>query len=313
MTRYVRCVLADLGERLLLTDGGMETWLIFSAGFELPQFAAFPLLDDPHGVAVLREYYDSYVELARRTGAGLVLDAPTWRASARWGELLGYGPAELDDVNRRAVALVEEIRAGAGDDVRIVIGGCVGPHADAYTADERLDAEEALAYHRPQIETLAQTAADFVNALTLTHAEEAIGIARAARAAEMPVAISFTVETDGRFPSGQSLGDAVEEVDAATDGAVEFFMVNCAHPTHFEHVLTGDGRWLERIRGVRANASAKSHAELDESTELDAGDPAELASHYPRLRERLPNFCIAGGCCGTDDSHIAAIFEALAV
>jgi S-methylmethionine-dependent homocysteine/selenocysteine methylase len=305
-------VLADAGERLLLTDGGMETWLIFSAGFELPEFASFPLLDDPRGLAALQEYYTPYVEVARRAGAGLVLDAPTWRASARWGELLGYGPDELHDVNRRAVALLEEVRAQAGGDVRIVIGGCVGPHADAYSADERLGAEEASAYHLPQIETLAETAADFINALTLTYADEATGIARAARAADMPVAISFTVETDGRLPSGQSLRDAVEQVDAATDGAVEFFMVNCAHPTHFEHVLSGGGRWLERIRGVRANASAKSHAELDESDELDAGDPEELASHYPRLRELLPNFCIAGGCCGTDDRHIAAISKALA-
>jgi homocysteine S-methyltransferase len=304
-------VLPDLGERLLLTDGGMETWLIFSAGFDLPQFASFPLLDDPRGLAALKAYYSSYVDVARRAGTGLVLDAPTWRASSHWGELLGYAPAALEDVNRRAVALVEEVRREAGD-VPVVIGGSVGPRADAYSADERLSADETFAYHLPQIQTLAQTAADFINALTLTYAEEAIGIARAARSAGAPVALSFTVETDGRLPSGQELGDAIEHVDAATDGAVEFFMVNCAHPTHFEHVLSGDGDWLQRIRGVRANASAKSHAELDESDELDPGDPDELAGHYPRLRELLPNLCIAGGCCGTDERHIAAISAALA-
>jgi S-methylmethionine-dependent homocysteine/selenocysteine methylase len=303
-------MLAELDGRLLLTDGGMETWLIFSAGFELPQFAAFPLLDDPRGVAALREYYAGYVDVARRAGAGLLLDAPTWRASSGWGELLGYGAAELEDVNGRAVALLEQVRADAGD-VRIVIGGCVGPQADAYRADDRLNADEAFAYHLPQIRTLSGTAADFINALTLTYMEEAIGIARAARAVGMPVAISFTVETDGRLPSGQSLRDAIDAVDDATGGDVEFFMVNCAHPTHFEEVLSGGGDWLRRIRGVRANASAKSHAELDESDELDAGDPEELAGHYPRLRQVLPNFCIAGGCCGTDERHIAAISEAL--
>jgi S-methylmethionine-dependent homocysteine/selenocysteine methylase len=303
-------MLAGLDGRLLLTDGGMETWLIFSAGCELPQFASFPLLDNPRGVAALKEYYAPYVELARRTGTGLVLDAPTWRASDRWGALLGYGPAELDDVNRRAVALLEEIRDEAGD-VHVVIGGCIGPCDDAYNPEHPRTEEEELAYHRPQIETLAQTGADFINALTLPYAEEAIGIARAALASGMPVALSFTVETDGRLPSGQPLGEAIEQVDAATDGAVDFFMVNCAHPTHFEQELAGGGPWLERIRGVRANASAKSHAELDESDELDAGDPEELAGHYPRLRELLPNFCIAGGCCGTDDRHIAAIHAAL--
>jgi homocysteine S-methyltransferase len=309
-------VLPELDERILLTDGGMETWLIFSAGLELPQFASFPLVDDPRGVAVLRTYYSPYVEVARRAGRGLVLDAPTWRASSHWGELLGYGPAELDDVNRRAVGLVEDIRRESAD-VPIVIGGCVGPCADAYTADERLSADETFAYHLPQIQTLAQTAADFVNALTLAYAEEAIGIARAARTVEMPVAISFTVETDGRLPSGQGLRDAIEEVDAATDGAVEFFMVNCAHPTHFVHVLSGDGPWLEphqrrtRERIGEEPCRARRVRPARRRGSRGAREPLPAPSHYPRLCELLPKFAIAGGCCGTEDRHIAAISAAL--
>jgi S-methylmethionine-dependent homocysteine/selenocysteine methylase len=303
-------VLPQLGDEIFLTDGGMETWLTFDAGFELPQFASFPLLDDPPGVTALRAYFAPYVDLARKRGVGLVLDAPTWRASAHWGELLGYGAAELDSFNRRAVAFVEDVRAEA-EDVPIVIGGCVGPCGDAYRPAEQLNADETFAYHRPQIATFSQTAADFVNALTLTYAAEAIGIVWAAQAAEMPVAISFTVETDGRLPSGQPLSEAIEEVDGATGGAVAYFMVNCAHPSHFEHVLAGDGAWRNRVMGVRANASTKSHAELDESGELDAGDPQELASHYPLLQERLPNLRVAGGCCGTDDRHIAAICDVL--
>jgi S-methylmethionine-dependent homocysteine/selenocysteine methylase len=302
--------LPQLDGELFLTDGGMETWLIYSAGFDLPQFAAFPLLDDPRGVIALRAYFAPYVGLARANDVGLVLDAPTWRASSHWGGLLGYGAEELADFNRRAVGLLEGIRADAGD-VRIVIGGCVGPCDDAYAPSEQVSADEAESYHRPQIETFAQTAADFVNALTLTYANEAIGIARAAQAAQLPVAISFTVETDGRLPSGQPLGQAIEDVDAATDGSVAYFMVNCAHPTHFADVLRDEGAWRERVVGVRANASTKSHAELDASDELDAGDPDELARHYPRLRERLPNLRVAGGCCGTDDGHIAAIYAAL--
>jgi len=300
--------LPHTGDDLFVTDGGMETWLIYSAGFELPQFAAFPLLDDPRGVIALRAYFAPYVEIARKNRVGLVLDAPTWRASSHWGDLLGYSADELAGFNRRAVAMLEQLRRDA-EDVRVVIGGCVGPSDDAYRPGEQISADDAYAYHRAQIETLAGTAADFVNALTLTYSAEAIGIARAANDVDLPAAISFTVETDGRLPGGESLAEAIERVDAEAD--VAYFMVNCAHPTHFADVLAGEGAWRERVAGVRANASRKSHAELDAADEIDAGDPQELASHYPRLRERLPNLRVAGGCCGTDDRHIAAICAAL--
>jgi homocysteine S-methyltransferase len=255
----------------------------------------------------LRAYFAPYLELARANGVGLVLDAPTWRASSNWGELLGYDADRLADANRRAVALVDDIRKESPD-VPIVVGGCVGPSDDAYAPSAQISAEEAYAYHRPQIETFAATPADFVNALTLTYSAEAIGIALAANAVGLPVALSFTVETDGRLPGGEALGDAIEAVDARAK--VDYFMVNCAHPTHFADALA-DGDWRDRVWGVRANASSKSHAELDESDELDSGDPQELASHYPGLRDRLPNLRVAGGCCGTDDRHIAAIHAAL--
>jgi len=300
-------MLPQLGDDLFLTDGGMETWLVHERGFELPQFAAFTLLDDPEGVDALHAYFAPYVDLARANDVGLVIDAPTWRASSHWGDLLGYDAARLDEVNRRAVALVDEVRKDAPD-VRIVVGGCVGPCDDAYAPGEQIGAEEAEAYHRPQIETFASTPADFVNALTLTYSAEAVGIARAANAVGLPVAISFTVETDGRLPGGETLGDAIAAVDGSA--RVDYFMVNCAHPTHFAGALA-DGGWQDRVWGIRANASARSHAELDEAEELDSGDPDELASHYPALRERLPNLRVAGGCCGTDDRHIAAICAVL--
>lgn len=300
-------MLPQLGDDLFLTDGGMETWLVHERGIELPQFASFPLLDDPQGVEALRAYFAPYVELARANGVGLVLDAPTWRASSHWGELLGYDAQQLAALNRRAVALVDDVREDASG-VRIVVGGCVGPSDDAYAPSEQVSAEAAYAYHRPQIETFAHTPVDFVNALTLTYSGEAIGIARAANDVGLPVAISFTVETDGRLPGGETLEDAIAAVDGAA--RVDYFMVNCAHPTHFTDAIA-DGEWRDRVWGVRANASAKSHAELDEAEELDSGDPQELASHYPELRERLPNLRVAGGCCGTDERHIAAICAAL--
>jgi S-methylmethionine-dependent homocysteine/selenocysteine methylase len=174
-----------------------------------------------------------------------------------------------------------------------------------------MTAEEAQRYHEPQVATFADTAADLVSALTLTYAGEAVGVARAARDTGIPSVISFTVETDGRLPSGQSLREAIEEVDDQTQGSVAYFMINCAHPTHFAHVLDDDGGWSNRIRGLRANASEKSHAELDEAEELDAGDPAALAGHYRELQKRLANLNVVGGCCGTSHRHVEEICTAV--
>jgi homocysteine S-methyltransferase len=289
----------------------METTLIFHKGLELPEFASFVLLDDPAGIEALRDYYAPYVEIAREHGVGIFLDTPTWRANADWGDRLGYSPEALADVNRRAVALLEEMRSALGGDPPLVISGCVGPRGDGYRADERMSAAEAEAYHGPQIGTFAETTADLVSALTLTYSDEAIGIVRAAQSIRMPVVISFTVETDGRLPSGQSLADAIAEVDTQTDRGAAYFMINCAHPTHFDHVLDEVGAVADRIRGLRANASTKSHAELDESDELDAGDPVDLAARYGELRGRLPRLNVVGGCCGTDERHVAEICRVL--
>jgi S-methylmethionine-dependent homocysteine/selenocysteine methylase len=297
--------LPQLDGDVFITDGGMETTLIFHDGLELPHFASFVLLKDEEGREKLRRYFRPYVEIARARGVGILLDTPTWRANADWGDRLGYSAEALADVNRRGVAVLEELRAETG--ALIVISGCIGPRGDGYQADERMSADEAEPYHAAQVATFADTAADLISALTITYADEAIGIVRAAERVGMPVVISFTVETDGRLPSGESLQGAVEAVDDATSGAAAYFMINCAHPTHFARVLEGSGGWLDRIRGVRANASTKSHAELDESTELDSGDPEDLARRYAELRSRLPKLNVVGGCCGTDHRHIGEI------
>jgi homocysteine S-methyltransferase len=298
----------QLDGRTFITDGGMETVLIFRDGLELPDFASFVLLDDPAGVEALRSYYGEYVAIAARHGAGIVLDTPTWRANADWGARLGYSAEALEDVNRRGVALLEEVRAAAGETVDLVISGCIGPRGDGYVVGAAMSPEQAREYHSAQVVTFASTSADIVSALTLNYADEATGIAHAATEAGIPSVISFTVETDGRLPSGQELREAVAEVDDATGGAPAYYMVNCAHPTHFEDVLGNGG--LERVRGLRANASMKSHAELDEAEELDQGDPADLAERYRRLRPLLPNLAVVGGCCGTDERHIEAICSA---
>jgi S-methylmethionine-dependent homocysteine/selenocysteine methylase len=294
------------GDRLFLTDGGLETTLIFHGGIDLPYFAAFTLLEDEAGAEALRRYFEPYLAIAREQGAGIVLDSATWRASRDWAERLGYSPEQLAEANRRAVALVAGLRE---PDVPVVLNGVVGPRGDGYVVGDAMTAAEAEAYHAEQIGTFAGTAAEMVSAITMTYVDEAVGITRAAQAAGLPAAISFTVETDGRLPSGQPLREAIEQVDAETGSGPAYFMVNCAHPTHFAGVLE-DGPWLERIGGLRANASTMSHAELDEAAELDEGDPAQLAADYRALRDRLPNANVLGGCCGTDHRHVGAIAAA---
>jgi S-methylmethionine-dependent homocysteine/selenocysteine methylase len=312
MTTLHRDQLPHVAGPLTLTDGGLETELIFDHGYELPQFASFPLLERPEGRAEIRRYFDRYAEIARRRRAGLVLESPTWRANRDWARLLGYDEERLDAVNRDAIALMEEIRADHADLPHVVISGCIGPRGDGYRVGDAMTAEEAEDYHAHQIAVFAGTAADMVAAFTMTYAEEAVGITRAARRAGMPVAISFTLEIDGHLPSGQPLSEAIAQVDTATGGGPDYYMINCAHPTHFEDVLRAGGGWVERIRGLRANASTRSHAELDEATELDPGDPDDLGARYRALRRLLPNLSLLGGCCGTDHRHVAAIGAAWA-
>ena len=299
-----RAHLPQLDGGMFLTDGGIETVLIFHQGLDLPAFAAFDLLKDETGTAALRDYYEPYLGLAREREIGFVLESPTWRASPRWAGEIGYDGGELDQFNRRAIALMEDLRAEyETPDAPIVISGCIGPQDDAYNPSGLLSPQEARDYHCVQIATFADTGADMVTAMTLTYAGEASGLARAAAEHGMPVVIGFTLETDGRLPSGQPLDEAIEQVDQETGGAPEYYMLNCAHPTH---IASGH----ERVRALRANASKRSHEELDEADDLDEGDPVELAAGYVALGSKLPELNVLGGCCGTDHRHVQAIRDA---
>ena len=310
MPKY-RHALPQLSEQLFLTDGGLETTLIFHDGIDLPDFNAFPLLADSAGSALLRAYYRAYAELARRHRAGLVLESATWRASADWAGRLGIDAAALAEANRQSIAMLEAIRDEfQTGSTPIVISGQIGPRGDGYVAAQRMTADEAASFHRAQVDVFAATEADMVCGMTMNYVEEAIGIARAAQRAQMPTAISFTVETDGRLPTGQSLGDAIAEVDAATANYPSYYMVNCAHTSHFETVMVDGGPIARRLRGVRANASRMSHAELNEAQTLDAGDPAQLGADYVRLKRASPRLNVLGGCCGTDDRHVEQIARA---
>jgi S-methylmethionine-dependent homocysteine/selenocysteine methylase len=298
---------------LFLTEGGLETTLIYDDGLELPCFASFVLLKDAEGTARLRRYYLRFAEMAAERRLGAVFETPTWRANADWGARLGYDAAALDDVNRRAVDLLLDVREAmrGRTGVPFVVSGNLGPRGDGYVPGAMMSADEARRYHGAQIATFAGTEADLVSVYTMNYVEEAIGVALAAREHGLPVVVSFTVETDGRLPSGATLAEAIEATDAATGGYPAYYMINCAHPSHFERVLEAGGAWKQRLGGVRANASRRSHAELDAATELDAGDPQAFGQDYVRLRQVMPRLRVVGGCCGTDERHVEAICGAL--
>lgn len=291
-----------------LTDSGLETWLVFHRGIDLADFAAFPLLDERGGRELLADYFREHLRVAQEAGTGIVLETPTWRASADWGERLGYDAAALDRVNRDAVAFLRGI-ADEFTGVATVVSGNMGPRGDGYGTSAHLSPKVAASYHRPQVDSFAAAGADRVTMLTATHAGEAIGVVQAAGAAGIPVVMAFTLETDGRLPSGQPLQEAIEEVDASTGAAALYFGINCAHPDHFSPALAVHSDAIGRVQLLRANASRASHAELDEAEELDDGDPAELAGQYAELQERH-RFTVLGGCCGTDVRHVRAIADA---
>lgn len=304
MARF-RNALPQLSSGPFIHYVGMETDLIFNHGVELPGFASYPLLETEAGRGLLRGYYSTLLKKGRELGVGIILDSTTWVANQDRGAAIGYTPDQLRRLNLAAVELMAEVRdqEGASD---TVLCAQMGPRGDGYTPADLMTAEEAEAYHSEQMETLSQTDADYVAGFTLAYPEEAIGIIRAGQQLGMPVSISFTVETDGRLPTGMPLGEAISAVDAATDGGAQYFLINCAHPDHFSKALSNDTR-IERLKGCVVNASRCSHAELDEATELDAGDPEELGKLLGRLAKAYPHFTVFGGCCGTDMRHIEQI------
>ncbi|HSX54984.1 MAG TPA: homocysteine S-methyltransferase family protein [Sphingomonas sp.] len=309
MARY-RDALPQLDGDLFLTDAGLETDLIFNHGIEIREFAAHTLLPEPEGRAALERYFTSFLDLARDSGAGFILDTVTWKAHSHWGGDLGEDASQLRVANEDAAALAAGLRArfeGAGP---IVLNGVIGPRGDAYRPERKISAADSAAYYAEQLGWLATTPVDMVTGLTFNQASEAAGLVQAAAKLGLPAVISFTVETDGRLPDGQPLADAIREVDAQTEAGAAYFMVNCAHPDHFADVLA-DADWSRRIRGIRANASRRSHAELDEAEELDAGDPHELGQLYARLRERMPWLNVFGACCGGDLRHVTQIARAV--
>lgn len=303
--------LPQLAGKAFLTDGGLETTMIFHKGIDLPCFAAFDLLAEPKGVSALLEYYEHYAGLARDYQLGFVFESVTWRAGPDWLQRAGYPLDALEPLCRDSVELLLPLREKYETQYSpIVISGQLGPRGDGYAVEGAMSSQQARDYHLRQAQALAQTEADMLSALTLNYSAEASGIALAAEAVGMPCVIAFTVETDGRLPSGQPLREAIEEVDATTASYPAYYMINCAHTSHFTHILE-DAPWFRRVRALRANASCLSHAELDNSTTLDDGDPELFGREHRNLCEQYPHITILGGCCGTDTRHVRAVAEQL--
>lgn len=302
--------LPQLSGDICLTDGGLETTLVFHEGIDLPEFAAFDLLKNESGQNTLINYLHPYIQIAKKYEFGFILESATWRANHDWIKKIGYTEEEMIDINQRSIQLLSDVRRkNANDKTWMVISGCIGPRGDGYNPKFKMTEQEAENYHTTQIGIFHDTEVDLVTALTLNYIEEAVGITRAAQRLKIPVVISFTVETDGRLPSGETLKEAIERVDKSTENGPVYYMINCAHPTHFEKSLNGDS-WVERIKGIRANASIKSHEELDNSTELDAGNPQEFGQQYRTIRDKYNHINVLGGCCGTDHRHIEEICKA---
>jgi S-methylmethionine-dependent homocysteine/selenocysteine methylase len=302
--------LPQLDGSLFLTDAGLETDLIFNHGIELRAFAAHTILADPGAMAIVRHYFEGFLALAAEFNAGFVLDTMTWRAHPHWSSELGESSAELRAATETAVGFAANLRDRADNQQPIVINAVTGPCGDAYRPDHKIEVDAAAEYFSQQLAWIAATEADMVTALTFNQATEAAGLVLAAHSAGLPSVVSFTVETDGRLPDGQPLREAIEQVDAQTGRAAAYFMINCAHPDHFSGVL--DGAWAQRIRGIRANASRRSHAELDECETLDVGNPQELGDLYAALLRGMPWLNVFGACCGGDLRHVTSIAKAVA-
>ena len=306
-----RSSLPQLSGDIFLADAGVETDLIFNHGIEIREFAAHTLLPTPDGRAALTRYFEGFLDLAKHQNTGFILDTVTWKAHRHWAKALDASEDELKAANEENVRFIADLRARYLDNTKpIVLNAVMGPCGDAYRPEAVIEMNDAEAYFSQQLQWLAETEDDMVTALTFNQSGEAAGLSMAAKKVGLPVVVSFTVETNGALPTGQSLADAITEVDAATDHYPSYYMINCAHPDHFGGSLH-DAQWARRIRGLRANASRKSHAELDASTELDAGNAHELAQQYRALADRMPWLNVFGGCCGSDLRHVAEIARAL--
>lgn len=296
-----------LDDRIYITEGGIETEILYKWGFELPEFSMYPLLDNADAMKTIHAMFDRVFAAAAAHDAGIVLAGLDYRASPDWAEKIGYSRDQLDAFIHRNIAFLKGRREAHADRVRdVYIAATCGPRGDAYGTGGTITEDEAEAYHAFQIAASKAAGADLVIGITFNNIPESIGFVRAAQDVGIPVGISLTLTPEGVMRSGPSLQQAVEEIDAATDGAAAWFGTNCAHPVEFEPALNG-GAWTDRLRYVRPNASKMDKIALCKLGHLEDGDPEELGGQMADLKRRFPQADILGGCCGTDERHLGEI------
>ncbi len=293
--------------RLMTSADGFETWMQYVDGFTLRHFCGFELLNDPRGAACLRDYHRKIVEAAVANGFGVINEGLHYRASKDWGTLIGFSREGLEEINIRGIEFYRDFAREYGTpETPMIVSGAIGPKGDAHNIGRVPDAAEAEDYHADQILTMRKAGVDQVTAMTFSGVEEAIGFCRAAKAAELPVVVSFFVARGGRLKGGESLQEAITRVDAATDAAPAYFMINCTHPTEFEAGLAA-GAWTARLGGFMPNAVAAETLDLCRLGHLEDGDPDELGGQMAELARRFTHANVWGGCCGTDSRHIGQI------
>lgn len=304
--------MADFPPRLegkfYLTEGGTETEILYKWGFELPEFAMFPLLDNPKADQVIRDIYRRYFDAAEKHQTGLLILGHDYRASPDWGAKLGYTTEGLADMQRRTIEFLDDVRreyVGRVSDV--YIAGCIGPRGDAYGTGGDISEEEAEEYHSVQLTTLKSTQADMAIAVTFNNVPEAVGVIRAAHRIGIPIGVSLTLTTEGVLRSGPTLREAIEVIEEKTNGSAAWYGTNCSHPLEFASALADEGPWLERLRYIRPNAVKMEKVALCKLGHLEDGDPVELGEQMGEVASKFPSADILGGCCGTDERHLGEI------
>jgi homocysteine S-methyltransferase len=293
--------------RFYLSEGGTETEILYKYGFELPQFAMFPLLDNPEAVSKMQGMYRKYLDVVAKHGMCALMGGLDYRASPDWGKLLGYSPQGLSEANHKSINFLREIAKEYTSDIPdILIQGLIGPRGDAYKMNLNITENEAEDYHSIQLNTLKEANVDLALAITFNNIPESIGVARAAKKIGVPLAISLSLDSTSKLNSGPSLAEAITTIDEETELAPEFYLINCSHPLEYESAIVS-GDWINRIRGVRPNASKMEKIALCQIGHLEDGDPVELGVQCGDLARRYPHMDIWGGCCGTWDTHLDQI------
>ena len=290
-----------------LTEGGIETEIMYKYGFELPHFAMFPLLDNPEALTAMKGIWQRSLRAAADNGFNAIMNGVDYRASPDWGALLGYTPDGLASMQMRAIDFLRDVARDFEQDIdTIIISGTIGPRGDAYSRNETITADVAEEYHSVQLATLKKAGVDMAWAMTFNNIPEAVGTIRAAENTGIPIAMGLSLDSSSRLNSGPSMAEAVPEIDAQTNSAAAFFGLNCSHPLEFEPALDG-GEWMKRLRSIRPNASPMDKIALCKIGHLEDGDPDELAQQMLDVARRMPHMDIFGGCCGTDERHLSKI------